>query len=393
MRPRTEALVALAGFAVIATLVFLRRPHVTVDRHIPSTFLTDPGGARGLLEAMQRVGIDVFRFRERPTELKSLPQRPEELFAILDPSAPLSPVEVSQVMQYHKSHDLLIAGAQSENIMKCFGYRVNERRFDSIRVAGPVTTAFVHASLIATSESSHVDSTRRADLGLIRCAVPAMARVDTLLASSRGAVMLRLEETSGRIVILVADASLLSNHALRDTDAGPFVLGLFVSHYKRVVFDEYHHGHGAAGSLAGETLEWSEHSPWGWALWQLAGVGVIALVFGAVRFGPALAGIPRKRRSALEHVRALATALSASHGHDEAIGAIVRGLRRRLSPPSLRTRGDWREWLAQRTRKAVAPAEQQALASLVPLTQPGQPPTSVLQAADAVEDLWQSLRH
>ncbi len=60
-------------------------------------------------------------------------------------------------------------------------------------------------------------------------------------------------------------------------------------------------------------------------------VGVIALLFGAVRFGPPRPAIPRKRRSPLEHVRALATALAAAHGHDVAVATIIRG----LAPPTL----------------------------------------------------------
>ncbi|MGH7584549.1 MAG: hypothetical protein ACREL5_15145, partial [Gemmatimonadales bacterium] len=140
------------------------------------------------------------------------------------------------------------------------------------------------------------------------------------------------------------------------------------------------------------TIAWSRRSPWGWAAWQLAGVGVLALLFGAVRFGPAIAVIGRQRRSPLEHVRALATALAAAHGHDEAIAAMVRGLRRRLTPRGLRRRGDWKGWLARLDRGHASPAARSAIDQLELLTQPGQPPASVLRAADAVEDIWENLR-
>ena len=123
--------------------------------------------------------------------------------------------------------------------------------------------------------------------------------------------------------------------------------------YDQVLFEEYHHGFGAAGSLAGAVLAWSKSSPWGWLVWQGAIVGLVALLFGAVRFGLARPAIARTRRSPLEHVRALATALAAARGHDVAIAAIVRGLRRRLLPPALRSRGDWRLWLKQAHEGAV----------------------------------------
>jgi hypothetical protein len=214
-----------------------------------------------------------------------------------------------------------------------------------------------------------------------------------LISSAQGPVVLRLTETSGRQAILVADASLLSNTVMRHTAAGPFVLSLLAGSYQHVVFDEYHHGYGESGSLAHATLDWSFHSPWGWAVCQLVIVGLLALLAAAIRFGAAVPGIPRRRRSSLEHVRALATALAAARGHDQAIAAIVRGLRRRLAPPALRTRGDWKRWLATRERSSATPAERTALTTLQTLTQPGQPSSSVLQAANAVEDLWQSLQH
>ena len=160
-----------------------------------------------------------------------------------------------------------------------------------------------------------------------------------------------------------------------------------------MVFEEYHHKFGAAGSLAGAVIAWSRNSPWGWLVWQAAVVGLVALLFGAIRFGLARPAIGRTRRSPLEHVRALATALAAAKGHDVAIGAIVRGLQRRLLPPALRTRGDWRQWLAQMGRSTRSERGRVALATLETLTRPGQPSIAVLRAANAVEDLWEDQRH
>jgi hypothetical protein len=366
----------------------------TADSLSPSTFLTDPGGARGLLEATQRLGIDVLRFRERPNKLEKLEARPRQLFVLLNPGAPVSAPDIPILLKFHESTDLLLAGKRTENLMRCFGYEVERSLLDSVRVDGrQASAAFVRGALIATNEPIATDSSREMDVGRITCKVPVFASVRTLLGSPRGPVVIRLEEQSGRRVYLVSDAALLSNHALRNSDAGPFVMGLVAGNYDRVVFDEYHHGYGASGSLIKATAAWSVRSPWGWGAWQLAVVGVLALFFGGLRFGPTLPGIVRVRRSSLEHVRALATALSAARGHDQAIGAMVRGLRRRLAPPAMRARGDWKEWLAQRTDRSTSPNERAALTTLNTLTQPGQPSSSVLQAADAVEDIWQSLQH
>ena len=121
-------------------------------------------------------------------------------------------------------------------------------------------------------------------------------------------------------------------------------------------------------------------------------MGLLALLFGSVRFGPARPGIPRARRAPLEHLRALAAALASARGHDVAIGAMVRGLRRRLVPPGLRTRGDWRVWLTRLGGTTLSPRARGAMALLDSLTRPGQPSSSVLRAANAVEDVWEDLK-
>ncbi len=399
MRPRTELLVGLSiltALAVVAALAGKQRAPADETTKVaqPSTFLASPGGAKGLLDAVQRIGIEAQRFRERPRELTRFEGRPRQLLAILDPSKGISAPDAALLLRFGRSADLLLAGDATDDMMRCFGYKIERRFFDSVRVDGPQARApWVSAALASTDKASYTDSSRATDVGRFTCKVPAFRSITTLLRSPRGPVVIQLERDSGQRVILVADASLLSNRALRDTDAGPFVLGLLAGRYQYVLFDEYHHGYGASGSLAKATLAWSGRSPWGWAAWQLAAVGVLALLCAAVRFGPPVPGIPRTRRSALEHVRALATALSAAHGHDEAIGAMVRGLRRRLAPPAMRSRGDWRAWLAQRNRRDASPGERQALATLTALTQPGQPSSSVLHAANAVEDLWQNLQH
>jgi hypothetical protein len=398
MQPRTEALVGLAALALLATLAGVAgsaHGPVTDTTADPSTFLAGPGGARGLLEALQRMGIGVRRFRERTVRLPRLGSPPGQILVILDPTAPISAPELKAFVNFAATTDLLVAGYRAEHLMRCFGYKVVRHPLDSVRVDGPGATApRVAAVLVATGEAAYTDSSRLFDVTRTVCHVPAYRAATTLLSSPRGAVAIRLDRRdSDHAIILVADAALFENRQLRETDAGPFALGLFAGHYTRAVFEEYHHGYGASGSLGGATLEWSRHSPWGWAVWQLVAVGVLALLFGAVRFGPVRPGIVRRRRSQLEHVRALATALAAASGHDEAIAAMVRGLRRRLVPPALRTRGDWRAWLAHLNERAASPDEREAIAALASLTRTGQPSTSVLQAANAVEDLWKTLHH
>ena len=400
MRPRSELALAVSLLGVLVLIAGLlgRRPAADTDER-PSTFSVAPGGSRGLLDAVRRLGIPVQRFRERSRELGRLPASPRQVLVILAPSAEFSAPERSAVLAFGEAADLILAGRDAQALMRCFGYRVNRRILDSAAVAPPglrpgPRAPWVRATLIATGQPVVVDSSRAYDVDRVSCVVPPLAGVDTLLLSTQGRpVALRLRRADHpRAVVLVADEELFRNRALRRTDAGPFALGLFAGRYDRVIFEEYHHGYGTAGSLSALTIDWSRRSPWGRLVWHAAAVGLLALLFGAVRFGPARPGIPRARRAPLEHLRALAAALASARGHDVAIGAMVRGLRRRLVPPGLRTRGDWRVWLTRLGGTTLSPRARGAMALLDSLTRPGQPSSSVLRAANAVEDVWEDLK-
>ena len=111
-----------------------------------------------------------------------------------------------------------------------------------------------------------------------------------------------------------------------------------------------------------------------------------------VRFGPVRSVIRRTRRSPLEHVRALATALQAARGHDVAVELLVRGLRRRLSRDGRAGREPAADWLASLAERTRSPRARAAAVRLRELTRPRRSVDDVRAAANAVEDVWQELR-
>jgi hypothetical protein len=246
--------------------------------------------------------------------------------------------------------------------------------------------------LVRRRSSVTVDSIGEEEGGVVTCTLPVALTVDTLLRTVGGQpVVVRATFDDARTVTLVADDRLFANRALRETAAGPFALGLIVPRYRRVVVDEYHHGFDASRSLSGATWDWTLRTPWGWAMLQLAAVGVLALLAAGVRFGPIRTGIERRRRSPLEHVRALATALAAARGHDVAVGLIVQGLRRRLSRAGRPGRAGLHAWLTELDGAVTTPRGREALATLRQVTDRPASADDVLHAADAVETLWQEL--
>ena len=405
MRARTETLIAagaLLALVALATALGSRTSRELEQDHRPSSFLPGPYGARGLAQALERLGIRVRRFRRglRQLDVDSA-NHSLTAFVLLDPSEPLRGLEVERLRAWNDASpgdELVLAGRGTEALMRCYGYAIDWRGLDSVGVRPPTGSApgqwpLVAGVLASANDTLIADSSRMEDVGVASCTVPALVREDTLLTATTGRVVaLRLVRQDGGAVLAVSDAGVFRNRALRDTPAGPFALGLFAGRYSEVSFEEAHHGFEEGGSLAGATIEWSRHSPWGWAMWQAAIVGLVALLAGAVRFGPVRRVLVRKRRSPLEHVRALATALAAARGHDVAIGAIIEGLRRRLLPAGQRPRGDWRSWLDHLADHVQGPRAREAVATLKTLTQPGQSAAGVLKAANAVEDVWEELR-
>ena len=161
----------------------------------------------------------------------------------------------------------------------------------------------------------------------------------------------------------------------------------------RVVVDELHHGYEGGGSLAGATLDWSLRSPWGWAVWQVAVVGLIGLLGAGIRFGPVRSGdrapaplAPRARAGPGDGAGGGAWPRRGGPSHGPGTSAAALGDR------TARTRAIWTPGL-----RGLAPAlrterGREALADITQLTRRQPSADEVLRAANDVETLWQELK-
>lgn len=398
MSNRTAALLGLTTFILLGVLIgsLVAREGETDDStQPPSTYLAGPGGASALAEGLERIGVRVTRLRRPLRTLTTESDATGSLLVVLAPSSLIGPSEVERLRKRASATGpILLAGMGADEAMGCWGWRSIPRGRDSIRVTAPgrpvpEDAAWVRRVLVPAQQGTDPsakdgpsDPCRK--LGVIS---------DTLLVTAGNRpVLVRVVSGKGYPVYLLSDPTLFGNRSLRRTAAGPFALAFFRDAGSGVVFDEFHHGFDDSGNLFAATWEWSLRSPWGWAAWQLVVVGLIALLAVAVRSGPTRSVIRRARRSSIEHVRALATALQAARGHDVAVDLLIRGLRRRLSRdarPGREPVGTWITALTSRVRTAPARA---AATRLATLTRPGRSVDDVLAAAHSVEDVWQELR-
>lgn len=387
MRPRTSLLLALGGLLAVGYLAAMlgRREGRPEDSDLRrSSLLTSPDGARAWADALGLLHVRVTRFRQHLGELPAASD--SALFAVLDPAIPLSATDARRLAAWQASGGSVLAtGPGSDTYLRCFALSARPHYGSQVFLHGDsVSVNFLLAPLDRDSSDGAPDEA-------LECS-PSRYRADTLLTATTGEpVALRVRPDSGGVVLLVADGGLFANRTVRESAAGEFTLGLVSGSFTHVIVDEYHQGFGPGGGMVSAARHWLVTTPAGWGILQLGIVACIALLLGAIRFGPVRHVIERRRRSPLEHVHALATALAAAGGHEVAVSLVVRGLRRRLSHGGDAKGGDTRDWLSalpDRTRTAQGRA---AAERLITLTRGRADAHSVREAAIAVEDVWQDL--
>ncbi len=382
---------------------------MTDDRR--SIFLPGPNGASGLAEILERFGVEVDHFRRPLFHITDDSQdvAADDWIAVLDLMVEPMGRERGQILRHvERGGGLLVAG--STGLERCFGLEVLDLRELSSEDDQPATQRLD----ISPEDQLYYDPPRHRygwiedddERSFLRfsggsedeCAVTGIESSVPLLRTTAGDVVAwRFAFVGGGRAILLAEARYVSNEALRNTEVGLLVLPwLLDERPERFTFDEYHQGFGEGGSMVGATWAWMTGSPVGRGLLQLAFAGLVLLLSLAIRFGPALQVIERERRSPMEHLTALAVGLERAGGHTTAVRLIVNGLRRRLSRSALAghyTHGDIHQWLSALGMASRGKGAQAAVGRLsARLRSTNNTTNDVLEAAQAVEDVWEALR-
>jgi hypothetical protein len=403
--PRELGLLAfVAVVLVVVVWAATRGPEGPSADLRTSTLLTGPNGSKALHEVLVQLGHPSQR---RRTSLFTLAQEGTQrpaLLAILDPPMWLESAELEQVASYVTGGGAVLAVGEGGGLTGCVGWEAVRAdhgfKGDGVSVRSPQPDLHLPRATVVLKRrlERRLEGLAKRRVGRSEnpCGTLVPRVIDTLLTAKDGRpVAVRLHYRGEGSITLFADADWFRNQAWRDSDAPRVLLPLLtVAPRGRVTWDEYHQGFGEESSMGALTWSWVRRSPGGWAIVQLVAIGLVWLAVTAVRFGPPRSVIERRRRSALEHLEALGAGLESASDSEATVRRIVAGLRRRLSRAGHMGGTDLKGWLETLELATTTPRGRGAVRRLRHLiTQRGGAfPERALDAAQAVEDVWQELR-
>ncbi len=406
MRPSERVLIGVLGAATVVAVIagVQRAPRGDLRDPRLSTQLAGPDGARGLSEALERVGVPVVVRTRGLFDLgaDTLEVSAGDLVALLDVSDRPTHAERRALVRYVERGGSVVLVGWNYGVEACFNVEVvwpGQRIIDSLEVALPPGIASLPkvTTVLEFPHEEEPDEERAAASSDGECVALNAMRVDTLLKVQDGRpVALDLYYAAGGRVLAISDPSFFRNETLKETDAGVIVLQWLLSRApRRMVVDEYHHGFGNRTSMFVAAWDWMRGNPAGWTLLQLCVVSLVVIFAAAVRFGPAMEVVERQRRSAIEHVDALSVGLQRASGRQAAVHLMIQGLRRRLGRRDLRDRptSDQERWLSTLALGVREPEAREQIDTLSRLARDASDDEQVLAVAQTVEDVWEALGH
>ena len=274
-----------------------------------------PTGARGFYEILDRLDYPVARWlRPMRTQLDTA-----SVYVILSPPIALTTTEVSRLLATVRNGASLLIGVSAGDAMS-----------DSLGLASHFAIDGTDVALVLRRPIPKSDS-------LSPLTVTRGTQVFHAVKTKAGVEPVAIGFGFGRgRIVAFADEDLFSNEELRRGNPAVRAVRMidFLQRGDRrqpLYFDEYHHGFGEHAALVGTSTRALLHTPPGRTALQIGLAALILLVALAVRPIKPQPIARIERRSALEHVDALANAYEAVRADRRAAQLLVRGLRRRIT--------------------------------------------------------------
>ncbi len=333
---RSITIVVLGAMLLFAVLFAPDQGRVAAGPRL-TTHSHSASGARGFLEATDRLGWTVVRHEE----MDPPPFAAEQVYAVLAPPIRLTEAETHRLLERVRSGAGLFAVVQrntplADSLGITFRARIGRVPEDTTAVcAAPRRTRTVE--LLRGAVFSTAFEVRGGDGSPVQSFLELTA---TTTPGGPAIAAAGFTLGAGRVGV-VADPDLLTNAVFRmcRLEAGARMIALLgyvasdasgARTRRTVVFDEYHHGYGSQPSITRVAARFITANPVGRSLGQVSLAVVVLLAAAAAR--PALPApmTSRGRRSPLEHVNALGHAYSQISATRTVTRLLVRGLRRRL---------------------------------------------------------------
>lgn len=311
----------------------------------PSTFFTDPSGARALLLVMQRLLPSAQQWR-RP--LNMLPRiddsKTPSTLIVAGPHWPIAKSEAEFLDRWLRAGAQLILLTDDGWPIRQKSVAENDSRAAPASPAGEKEINYGDTFLAhyaaqlrwakLTKPETYLASGSSIPVGDIRLrwqrSFSKTADLSVIAAADRAAVAVEIPVGKGRIVA-VADPAMVSNGALRRSDNAVWLVTLIAGWGNgAVLVDEYHQGF--AQKRGAGALTWAfVQTPWGWCALQIAAAGLLYLFVYRRRFGRISEPPTRTRSSPLESVEARAGVFQAARAQVLAGQLIVQNLCQNLT--------------------------------------------------------------
>lgn len=386
------------GLVIMLVIALVREPASSPNSAWRFTsYSADPNGARGLYEIVQTLGWNASR---RTTGFRG-ELEPKATYLVLDPAIDLTATEVGNLLAaVRKGAGLVVVPRKGTRLADSLPVWASGAGSAFSPILLPLDTSY------RTPPSAVVSQTHLWPRAVLRSKRPLRDDTVVFLAAAppqfsrrptgkpmpgAGPVVLGLPFDKGRIVA-IADPTFLRNDVLRHGNTS--VLAARALEYARqdsaltLIFDEFHHGFGTHANVLGSIGRFLGTTAPGLALLQLAIAGIILLAAFGPRPLPPGRREREERRSALEHVDALAAAYEGAAAGSTAARRLVRGLRRRHPVGSASTLGEVEYLSLLRSRR---PALARDAALLADACESGIVPARLGELLAATDRIDQSL--
>jgi hypothetical protein len=338
---RLTATVATVIFLILSIVLasFSTRESTDAMRQRPSTFFTDPTGARALLLVMKQLLPSVEQWR-RPLHLLALPNQPDvpATLIVASPGRPISKSELDYVDRWLAAGGQLILltgnGWATGQGVKFADEPEETETVSEDRVNDPsVKFLFRYAPSLRWTKLGKAKTGEASGPSIPSAGVRLRWRrsfaetgnAKVIATADKEALAVEIPVGQGRIVA-IADPGMLSNGALRRSDNAVWLVSLAAGWATgKILFDEYHHGFGDKRSTAELTRAFLI-TPWGWCALQIAAAGLLYAFAYRRRFGRISEPFMPDRTSSLELVEARAGLLQTAAARGLAAELIVQNL-------------------------------------------------------------------